>query len=173
MQSYADQIAFFAYPPAHPLRPEFGKEDKLHLMEIFHGAGLVPRGAEANLDKLTSALSGDSSWTGFFNEPPDTDGIVRRATLLLPYGRSENPAEWDLYPSLDIMAARALMGPEAQDTNLFYGPVGIVRIDFGKKLSLHTDDFGQMLINYQGPWGTYPSLFDRGCSSQDFYAGNL
>lgn len=118
LEAYADQIAFFAYPPAHPLRPQFGKEDKLHLMEIFAGARLLPRGAEANLDSLTSALSGDSSWTGFFNVPPDTDGVVRRATLLLPYGRSDNPDEWDLYPSLDIMAARAFLGPGAQDTNL-------------------------------------------------------
>ncbi len=155
LQAYADQIAFFAYPPAHPLRPQFGKEDKLHLMEIFAGARLMPRGAEANLDSLTSALSGDTSWTGFFNVPPDTDGVVRRATLLLPYGRSDNPDDWDLYPSLDIMAARAFMGPEAQDTNLFYGPVGIVRINFGSKLQLHTDALGQMLINYQGPWGTF------------------
>jgi adenylate cyclase len=155
LQAYADQIAFFAYPPAHPLRPEFGKEDKLHLMEIFAGARLVPRGAEANLDSLTLALSGDSSWTGFFNEPPDTDGVVRRTTLLLPYGRSENPAEWDLYPSMDVMAARALMGKEALDTNLYYNQAGIVRIDFGNKLSLRTDELGQMLINYQGPWGTF------------------
>jgi adenylate cyclase len=156
LQSYADQIAFFAYPPAHPLRPQLGNEDKLHLMEIFEGARLVPKGSEANLDSLTSALSGDTSWTGFFNVPPDSDGVVRRATLLLPYGRSENPADWDLYPSLDIMAARAVMGAEAQDTNLFYGPVGIVRINFGNVLSLRTDAFGQMLINYQGPWGTFP-----------------
>jgi adenylate cyclase len=155
LQAYADQIAFFAYPPAHPLRPQLGKEDKLHLMEIFAGARLMPRGAEANLDSLTSALSGDTSWTGFFNVPPDTDGVVRRATLLLPYGRSDNPDDWDLYPSLDIMAARAFMGPEAQDTSLFYGPVGIVRINFGSKLQLRTDTLGQMLINYQGPWGTF------------------
>jgi adenylate cyclase len=156
LQAYADQISLFSYPPAHPLKAEPNKEDKLHLMEIFAGARLVPRGAEANLDSLTGALSGDSSWTGFFNEPPDPDGVVRRTTLLLPYGRSANPVDWDLYPSLDIMAARALMGKEAQDTNLFYGPEGIVRIDFGDKLSLHTDNLGQMLINYQGPWGTFP-----------------
>ncbi len=155
LQAYADQIAFFAYPPAHPLRQQFGKEDKLHLMEIFQGAGLVPKGAEANLDSLTAGLNGDSSWTGFFNEPPDTDGVVRRTTLLLPYGRSENPAEWDLYPSMDVMAARALMGKEALDTNLYYNQAGIVRIDFGNKLSLRTDELGQMLINYQGPWGTF------------------
>lgn len=155
LQAYADQIAFFAYPPAHPLRTESSKEDKLHLMEIFAGARLVPRGAEANLESLTGALSGDSSWTGFFNEPPDADGVVRRATLLLPYGRSENPTDWDLYPSLDIMAARAFLGKDAQDTNLFYGPAGIARLNFGDQLQIHTDALGQMLINYQGPWGTF------------------
>src|SRR5215471_4532940 len=31
LQAYADQIAFFAFPPAHPVRPEFGKHDKLNL----------------------------------------------------------------------------------------------------------------------------------------------
>jgi len=155
LQTYADQIAFFAYPPAHPLRAQFGKEDKLHLMEIFEGARLMPKGAEANLDSLTAGLNGDSSWTGFFNEPPDTDGVVRRTTLLLPYGRSENPAEWDLYPSMDVMAARAFLGKEALDTNLYYNQAGIVRIDFGSKFSLRTDELGQMLINYQGPWGTF------------------
>ena len=155
LQAYADQIAFFAYPPAHPLRAEPNKEDKVHLMEIFAGARLVPRGAEANLDSLTAALSGDSSWTAFFNEPPDADGVVRRATLLLPYGRSENPTEWDLYPSLDVMAARAFLGKDAQDTNLYYGPAGIARINFGDKLLIRTDALGQMLINYQGPWGTF------------------
>jgi adenylate cyclase len=155
LQAYADQIELFAYPPAHPLRPQFEKQDKLHLMEILSLANLVPRGAEANLDALTSGLSGDTSWTGFFNFPPDTDGVVRRATLFLPYGRSKNPTEWDVYPSLDIMAARALMGPDAQDTNLFYGPAGFARIDFGNKLSLRTDILGQMLINYQGPAGTF------------------
>jgi adenylate cyclase len=155
LQAYADQITFFAYPPAHPLRPEFEKEDKLHLMEVFKGAHLVPRGSEANLDVLVSGLAGDSSWTGFFNEPPDTDGVVRRATLFLPYGRSEDPTAWDIYPSLDVMAARAFLGRDGQDTKLFYGPVGIVRVNFGNRLSLRTDPLGQMLINYQGPWGTF------------------
>jgi len=155
LQTYADQISFFAYPPAHPLRAQFGKEDKLHLMEIFEGARLVPKGAEANLDSLTAGLNGDSSWTGFFNEPPDIDGVVRRTTLFLPYGRSENPADWDIYPSMDVMAARAFLGKEALDTNLYYNQAGIVRIDFGSRLSLRTDELGQMLINYQGPWGTF------------------
>ena len=156
LASYADQIVFFAFPPAHPMRPESGKQDKLNLMEDFAGARLLPRGAEANLDVLTSAMQGDTSWTGFFNVPPDNDGVVRRSTLVLPYGRSQNPEDWDLYSSLDLVAARALIGREAQDTNLFYGPTGIWKISLGSKTAIFPDGRGQLLINYQGPWGTFP-----------------
>ena len=156
LDAYANQIAFFAYPPAHPIRSQFGKQDKLNLMEDFAGARLLPRGAEANLDVLTTALQGDTSWTGFFNVPPDNDGVVRRATLVLPYGRSPNPQDWDLYSSLDLVAARALLGQEAQDTNLFYGPTGIRKIELGTKTTVFPDGRGQSLINYQGPWGTFP-----------------
>lgn len=40
------------------MRPEFEKQDKLNLMEDFAAARLMPRGAEANLDALTSAIEG-------------------------------------------------------------------------------------------------------------------
>ena len=156
LDSYANQISFFAFPPAHPMRPESGKQDKLHLMEDFAAAGLLPRGAEANLEALRSAMQGDTSWTGFFNFPPDNDGVVRRATLVLPYGRSQNPEQWDLYSSLGLVAARALLGQEAQDTNLFYGPIGIWKISLGSKAAIYPDGRGQLLINYEGPWGTFP-----------------
>ena len=155
LDAYSNQISFFAFPPAHPMRPESAKQDKLNLLEDFAAANLVPRGAEANLDALTSAIEGDTSWTGFFNFPSDNDGVVRRATLILPYGRSQNPEEWDLYSSLDLVAARALIGQEAQDTSLFYGPTGIWKIALGTKAAIYPDGRGQLLINYQGPWGTF------------------
>jgi adenylate cyclase len=155
LDAYANQIAFFAYPPAHPLHPESQKQEKAGMLEAFANTNLLPQGAEANLDQLTSALSGDYSWTGFFNAPPDADGIVRRASLVLPYGRTKNPDEWDIYPSLDLMTARAYLGPPAQDMNLIYGPQGIVEIRFGKALLLHPDGRGQMMINYQGPASTF------------------
>jgi adenylate cyclase len=155
LDAYANQIAFFAYPPAHPLHPESQKQEKAGMLEAFATSGLLPQGAEANLDQLTSALNGDYSWTGFFNAPPDADGIVRRASLVLPYGRTKNPDEWDIYPSLDLMTARAYLGPPAQDMNLIYGPQGIVEIRFGKSLLLHPDGRGQMMINYQGPASTF------------------
>jgi adenylate cyclase len=155
LDAYANQIAFFAYPPAHPLHPESQKQEKAGMLEAFANTNLLPQGAEANLDQLTSALNGDFSWTGFFNAPPDADGIVRRASLVLPYGRTKNPDEWDIYPSLDLMTARAYLGAPAQDMNLIYGPQGIVEIRFGKALLLHPDGRGQMMINYQGPASTF------------------
>jgi adenylate cyclase len=155
LDAYANQIAFFAYPPAHPLHPDAQKQEKAQMLEVFAYANLLPQGAEANLDQLTSALNGDFSWTGFFNAPPDADGVVRRATLVLPYGRSKNPDEWDIYPSLDLMTARAYLGAPAQDMNLIYGPQGIVEVRFGQALLLHPDGRGQMMINYQGPASTF------------------
>jgi adenylate cyclase len=155
LDAYANQIAFFAYPPAHPLHPESQKQEKAGMLEAFANTNLLPQGAEANLDQLTSALNGDYSWTGFFNAPPDADGIVRRASLVLPYGRTKNPDEWDIYPSLDLMTARAYFGPPAQDMNLIYGPQGIVEIRFGEAQLLHPDGRGQMMINYQGPASTF------------------
>ena len=155
LDAYANQIGFFAYPPAHPLHLESQKQEKAGMLEAFANTNLLPQGAEANLDQLTSALNGDYSWTGFFNAPPDADGIVRRASLVLPYGRTKNPDEWDIYPSLDLMTARAYLGPPAQDMNLIYGPQGIVEIRFGKALLLHPDGRGQMMINYQGPASTF------------------
>jgi adenylate cyclase len=155
LDTYANQIAFFAYPPAHPLHPDAQKQEKARMLEVFAYANLLPQGAEANLDQLTTALNGDFSWTGFFNAPPDADGIVRRATLVLPYGRSKNPDEWDIYSSLDLMTARAFLGAPAQDMNLIYGAQGIVEIRFGQALLLHPDGRGQMMINYQGPASTF------------------
>ena len=49
---------------------------------------------------------------------------------------TRNPEEWDLYSSLDLVAARALLGQEAQDTNLFYGPTGIWKISLGTKAAI-------------------------------------
>jgi adenylate cyclase len=160
LDAYANQISMFSYPPAHALNPQSQKQEKIGMLSAFFTATptLAPQGAEANLDELTSALEGDFSWTGFFNVPPDDDGIVRRATLVLPYGRSKNPDEWDIYPSLDVMAARALLGAQAKETNLIYGSQGIIEIRFGEAILLHPDGRGQMMINYQGPASTFTHL---------------
>ncbi len=155
LDTYANQIAFFAFPQVIGTRQGFQKEDRVHLIEEFAGAGLLPKGAEANIDALTGALGGDASWTGFFNSPPDADGVVRRATLILPYGRSQNLEEWDLYGSLDVMTVRAFLGLKSDQTVLLYGPTGIAEIQLGPQLHVKTDARGQIQVNFQGPVGSF------------------
>jgi adenylate cyclase len=156
LDAYADQLAFFAFPQVLGIREGSKKEDRLHLFEEFAGAGLLPRGAEANIDELTTALGGGLSWTGFFNAPPDPDGVVRHAMTVLPFGRSKNPEDWDLYASLDIMTVRAYLSVPDSATILRYGQTGIYDIELGPDTRVRPDDLGRILINYQGPWGTFP-----------------
>src|SRR5882724_13044035 len=80
LDTYANQIAFFAYPPARAFRNESPELIKPWLLRAYGEANMLPKGAEANLDELTSSLNGDFSWTGSFNVPPDVDGVVRRTT---------------------------------------------------------------------------------------------
>jgi adenylate cyclase len=156
LDAYADRLAFFAFPQVLGIREGSKKEDRLHLFKEFAGAGLLPRGAEANIDELTTALGGGLSWTGFFNAPPDPDGVVRHAMTVLPFGRSKNPEDWDLYASLDIMTARAYLSIPDSATILRYGQTGIYDIELGPDTRVRPDDLGRILINYQGPWGTFP-----------------
>lgn len=168
LDKYANQLAFFAFPQVLGIRDGFQKQDRIHLFEEFAGRGMLPQGAEANIDPLTSALSGGLSWTGFFNAPPDPDGVVRRTTLVLPFGRSQNPADWDLYPSLDVMAARAYLHASDDQTILRYGATGIYNIQLGPNTIVRPNEIGQLLINYQGPWGTFPHY-----SMADVVAGKV
>jgi adenylate cyclase len=155
LDDYANQLGFFAFPQVIGTRQGFQKEDRIRLIEDFEGAGLLPKGAEANIAPLTTALAGDVSWVGFFNAPPDADGVLRRATLILPYGRSQNLEEWDTYASLDVMTTRAFLGVKSEQTILTYGPVGISEIQLGPKVRIHPDGRGQIMINYQGPGGSF------------------
>lgn len=155
LDQYADQLSFFAFPQVIGMRGELSKEDRLYLMQQFAGAELMPKGAEANIAVLAGALKGDASWTGFFNAVPDADGVVRRATLILPYGRSQNFADWDLYPSLDVMTVRAFLRLKPEQTLLRYSATGIYDIQFGSDLRVRPDDLGRAMINYQGPVGSF------------------
>ena len=155
LDEYANQLGFFAFPQVIGTRQGFQKEDRIHLIEEFAAAGMLPKGAEANIAPLTTALAGDVSWVGFFNAPPDADGVIRRATLILPYGRSQNLDEWDTYASLDVMTTRAFLGVKSEQTILTYGPVGITEIQLGPNIRIHPDGRGQIMINYQGPAGAF------------------
>jgi adenylate cyclase len=157
LDAYADQLSFFSFPQVQsiPSRTAFGKADLAKLIARYGPKGLIPRGAEANLDIYNSALSGNSSGVGFFNTPSDTDGIVRTATMILPYSRAKDLRDWDLYGSLDIMSVRAFLNA-GNDLILTYGRDGIVDIQFGTQRHFKPNDLGRALINFHGPAYTYP-----------------
>jgi adenylate cyclase len=156
LDAYAKQLSFFSFPQVQSIksRAAYGKQDFASLIAKYQLSHPLPQGAEANLDIFTNALSGASSGTGFFNAPSDTDGVVRTATMVLPYGRSKDLSDWDLYGSLDVMAVRAYLGVR-DDLILTYGQNGIVDIQFGNKCSVVPNDIGEALINFHGPAYTY------------------
>jgi adenylate cyclase len=158
LDQYASELSFFSFPQVQSIksRQGFGKQDYLSLIARYESAEMLPRGAEANMSSLTKALSVETASTGFFNEPSDTDGVVRRTTMILPFGRSTNKSEWDLYGSMDVMAVRAYLGIGNDGMVLTYGEHGIVDIQFGEGLRIVPNDIGQALINYHGRANTYP-----------------
>jgi adenylate cyclase len=158
LDTYANQIAFYSFPSVRPLRPETGKQDRISLMEKFQPDNLLPKGTEANMEVLTSALSEEASSTGFFNVYPDVDGVVRQANLIIPYGRSKDFSDWDIYASLDVQTVRSYFRLPNEQVVLEYGPVGAYRILFGPSTPVHTDDLGRALINFHGPGYTYPHI---------------
>ncbi len=158
LDAYAEQLSFFSFPDVRvsQRRAQFGKQDYASLVNRFDRFHLLPQGAEANIESLTSALGGNLSGVGFFNTPPDSDGVVRKATLVLPFGRSKDFREWDLYGSLDVMTVRAALGLRNAGLRLGYDETGVVDIKFGDDLRTVPSDIGQTFINFHGPAYTYP-----------------
>jgi adenylate cyclase len=166
LDAYAEQLAFFSFPKVKVVarREAFGLQDRIHLIESFDNEkpSLLPPGAEANLSILTSALAGENSGTGFFNAPPDQDGVVRRATTVLPYcttilptGRSKDLKDWDLFGSLDVMSVAAFLRLHPEDLALYYNENGVVSINFGPNLRIVPNPVGMLSINYRGPVNTF------------------
>ena len=156
LDRYAALLSFFPFPRVQPQRPQTAHEDFLKLVRNYEDLRLLPKGAQANLEIFNDALRGDRGATGFFNVPADADGVVRHSLLALPYGRSNNTDEWDIFASLDVQAARLYLGLSNDQTALRYGPTGIVDFEFGPALRLRPDPVGRSMINYQGPVRTYP-----------------
>jgi adenylate cyclase len=159
---YAELLAYYPFPQVRATSTAQGPQSFVNLINNFESLDLLPRGAEANLHILTAALPAHTSATGFFNIFPDPDGVVRRALLALPYGRSARRSEWDLYASIDVQTVRFFLDLPDREVVLNYGKTGIESFQLGSSLSVIPDDLGRVIINYQGPVRTYPyrSLVD-------------
>jgi adenylate cyclase len=173
LDQYADLIQWYAIATRNALNPATGKEDFASLVERYRAENILPAGTVANIAALTNAMNEGKAATGFFNISSDPDGVLRRSMLVLPYGRSQNFNEWDLYGSLEVETVRLYLGVPAEELAVNFNVTGIVSINFGSKLTIKPDPIGRMPINYRGPERTYPYYSIADVVNHNFAAGTF
>ena len=155
LDEYADLIDWFAMGK-NSVNSATGKQDFAELVEKYDREGNLFAATVANIPALANPDDPDKTAMGFFNISADSDGVLRRTLLTVPFGRSSNVGEWQMYGSLEVQAVRLYLGLPASQLTVNYGPVGIASLDFGDKLRVRPDSTGHMQINYHGPRGAYP-----------------
>jgi adenylate cyclase len=174
LKNYADSLAFFPFPQLRPVpndREAQGETGRLKLIDKYEDLGLVPRGAEANSRVLNDAIASEAGGTGYFNVIIDADGIVRRIALATPYGIDKDPANWDMYASIDVQTIRLYLGLPNQQTILWYGRNGVASVEFGPKLKVRPDDVSRLMVNFHGPARTYPYISFADAAQKKFQPG--
>ena len=111
----------------------------------IQGGGGVAQGLEANVTQYADAAAS----YGFFNIEQDEDGTLRRALLISRY------RDKDFFPSLDLAILQQYENIPDQDIAVYISADGLDHIQFGPHL-LRPWHNGTALINYVGPYHSYP-----------------
>jgi adenylate cyclase len=155
LDQYADLIDWFAMSK-NSVNFATGKQDFAELVRKYDSEGDLFSATVANIPVLANPDDPDKTSIGFFNISSDADGVLRRSLLALPFGRSKDVNEWQMYGSLEMQTLRLYLGLPAAQLTADYNQFGIVQLEFGDKLRIRPDYTGHMQINYHGPRGTYP-----------------
>jgi adenylate cyclase len=155
LDKYAEMVQWYSLNRA-PLNPASGKKDFEALLNGYQAEGTLYTATVANIPALAPPENNEQTAIGFFNISSDADGVLRRSLLVLPFGRSNNPDDIDLYGSLEVQTLRLYLGLKTEQITVNYGPTGIATLQLGKTLTVRPDYLGRMTINYRGPRGTYP-----------------
>lgn len=99
------------------------------------------------------ALQAATPFAGFLTALPDSDGVIRRAPLLLRHGDG-------LYPALALEAARVYLLSDQPRllTTVLGDATAIEGIDLGGGRIVPTDAAGRVLVPYRGPAGSFAQL---------------
>lgn len=138
------------------MQPDSGKRDFTELVRRYDLENLVFAANVANIPAIANPDKVEQTTMGFFNAPSDDDGVVRRGYLVLPFGRSENVIDWQMYGSLEVHAVRLYLGIPSDKVTTLYNSTGVVGVGWGKDRTVRTDFVGRGQINYHGPKRTYP-----------------
>jgi adenylate cyclase len=142
-EAYFDIAWAKAFPQI--LKVKSGNQDFDLGRAWVQGGGPVAAGVEANLPKLAEAAAS----YGFFNIAPDADGTIRRALFVIRY------QDQDFFPSLALQVLRQYESIPDQQIAAYISANGMERIQFGDH-ELHPWQNGSALINYAGPYHSYP-----------------
>jgi len=155
LDKYAEMVQWYALNRV-ALEAKSGKEDFAALLNSFQFESTLYTATVANIPELAPPENNDQTAIGFFNISSDADGVLRRSLLVLPFGRTNNVDDIDLYGSLEVQALRLYLNVKTDQVTVSYGPAGIARLQFADKLTVRPDYLGRVVINYRGPRGTYP-----------------
>lgn len=120
---------------------------KIKLLKIAEGVASVPVYQRPFVETNIPLLGRGALDFGFFNTDPDSDGPVRKSTLLMLYNG-------EIYPSLALKALRHYTGKEVM---LEVEPFGVSSLRLGD-MSIPSDESGRLTVNYYGKGGTIATL---------------
>jgi adenylate cyclase len=155
LDQYAEMVQWYALNRV-ALDSKTGNADFTALLNSYQAEGTLYSATVANIPVLAPPENNEKTAIGFFNITSDADGVLRRSLLVLPFGRSNNPDDIDLYGSLEVQTLRMYFGLKTDQVTVRYGPAGVASLELGDKLTVRPDYLGRMVINYRGPRGTYP-----------------
>jgi adenylate cyclase len=155
LNKYAEMVQWYSLN-RNAINPATGKADFAALLNSYQFEGTLFTATIANIPQLAPPDNDEKTAIGFFNISSDADGVLRRGLLVLPFGRSSNPDDIDMYGSLEVQTIRLYLGLKSEQVTLNYGPAGVASVQFGDKLTVKPDWLGRVLINYRGPRETYP-----------------
>jgi len=95
-----------------------------------------PTSVILNIPKLQNALYS----SGFFNNTPDKNGMIRRVPIIMKYDEG-------IYPSLPLEMARIYSGENRVEVT--GDSLAVKSISFGK-FNIPTDIFGRLIVNFRG-----------------------
>ena len=144
--AYFDVIWAKAFPQV--LKTKSGKKDFDVTDAWIKAGGPSAKGIEANLPEIAEAAAS----YGFFNIMPDDDGTLRRALFMIHYRYRD---EDYFFPPLDLEVLQLYEGIPDQQVAAYMSADGLDRIEFGTH-TLRTRQDGKALINYVGPYQSYP-----------------
>jgi adenylate cyclase len=149
-EAYFNIIWTKSFPQVLKAQSRGGRDFDLGRSWIESG-GSVAEAVEANIPQLAEAAAS----YGYFNIRSDPDGTLRRAILMIRY------QDQDFFPPLAMQVLREYEDIPDQQIAAYISENGLERIQFGKH-ELHPAHDGSALINYAGPYRTYPqySMWD-------------